>query len=69
MTTATIELPDDLHAQVQEMAQTTGRPVTELLAEAVAQDLAYDRWFRTEVVKGPRSTETGRFVSPEEMEA
>ncbi len=33
MTTTIIELPDNLHAQVQELAHTTGRPVTELLTD------------------------------------
>ncbi len=69
MTTTTIELSDNLHAQVQELAHTTGRPVTELLTEAVAQGLAYDRWFRMEVAEGLRSTEAGRIVPPEDMAA
>ena len=69
MTTTTIELPDDVHAQVQELARTTGRPVGELLSEAVVQGLAYDRWFRAEVAKGLRSTEAGRLVPSEDMDA
>lgn len=36
MTSTTIELPDDLHAQVQELAQATDRQITEVLTEAVA---------------------------------
>lgn len=69
MTTTVIELPDELHAHVQNLAQATGRPIAELLIEAVAQGLAYDQWFRAEVAKGLHSTETEQFVRPEEVEA
>ena len=65
----TVTLPDDLHAQVLELAAGTGRTVEEILAEAVAQALAYDRWFRAEVDKGIRSTNAGRLASPEDVEA
>ncbi len=68
MTTTTIELPDELYAQVQELAQATGRPVRELLADAVAQGLAYDRWFRARVAAGLSSVESGQHVSSEEVE-
>jgi predicted transcriptional regulator len=65
----TVTLPDDLHAQVLELAAGTGRTVEEVLAEAVAQALVYDRWFRAEVEKGVRSTDAGRLASPEDVAA
>jgi predicted transcriptional regulator len=69
MTSTTIELPDDVLAQVQDLAQSTNRRVEEVLAEAVAQGLAYDRWFRAEVEEALRSTRAGDFASPEAVEA
>ena len=38
-----IELPEGLHAQAQALAETTGRTIEDMLAEAVAQGLAHDR--------------------------
>jgi predicted transcriptional regulator len=49
MTTTTIELLDELRAQAEALAATTGRSLAVVLTEAVAQGLAYDRWFRAEV--------------------
>jgi predicted transcriptional regulator len=67
MTATTIELPDDLHAQVRELAQATDRPVAEVLTEAVAHYLEWDRWFRAEVEKGRRSAEAGPLVPAQEV--
>lgn len=47
----TVTLPDDLHSQVRALADSTSRTVEEVLAEAVTQALAYDRWFRAEAEK------------------
>jgi predicted transcriptional regulator len=69
MTSTTIQLPDDLHAQAQALAETTGRTLEEVLTEAVAQGLAYDRWFVASVEQGLLSTRAGRFASPEEVDA
>lgn len=60
-----ITLPDDLHAQVKALAETTGRTLEEVLAETVSQGLAYDRWFRTEVEEGRRSAEQGPLIPAE----
>jgi predicted transcriptional regulator len=59
MTTTSIELPEDLLAQVRELAQTTNRRVEEVLAAAVAQGLAYDSWFRASVEQGIHSANQG----------
>lgn len=64
-----IELPEELHAQAQALAETTGRTIEDVLAEAVAQGLAHDRWFRTEVERGRRSAAADRFAAPAEVEA
>ena len=55
MAFTTIELPEELHAQALALAETTGRTLEDVLAEAVAQGLAHDRWFRIEVERGRRS--------------
>ncbi|HXT33941.1 MAG TPA: hypothetical protein VN837_00060 [Chloroflexota bacterium] len=57
----TVTLPESLHAQVRALAERTGR--------TVAQGLAYERWFREEVEEALRSTASGHFVSPAEVEA
>jgi len=65
----TVTLPDSLHAQVRALAERTGRTVEEVVAETVAQGLAYERWFREEVEEALRSTAAGQFVPPAEIEA
>jgi predicted transcriptional regulator len=67
VTPTTIELPDDLHAQVQELAQATDRPIAEVLTEAVAHYLEWDRWFRAEVETGRRSAEMGPLIPADEV--
>jgi predicted transcriptional regulator len=69
MATTTIELPDELRAQAEALARTTGRSLAEVLTDAVGQGLAYEHWFRTEVEEALRSTAEGRLASPEEVEA
>jgi len=63
----TITLPDGLHAQLRALAESTGRTVEEVLAEAVAQGLAYDRWFRAEVEKGMRSAQVGPLIPADQV--
>lgn len=67
MTSTTIELPDDLHTRVQELAQATDRPITDVLIEAVMQYLEWDRWFRDEVAKGRQSAEMGPLIPADEV--
>jgi predicted transcriptional regulator len=69
MMQTTIELPDQLATQMQAIAETSNRPLAEVLTEAVAHYLEWDRWFRAQVEEGLRSAEAGHFVSPEEVEA
>ena len=68
-TATTIHLPNALHAQAQALAATMGRTLEEVLTEAVAQGLAYDRWFVAAVDESLQSTRAGRFAAPEEVEA
>ena len=68
MTSTIIRLPDDLHAQAQALARTTGRTLEEVLTDAVAQGLAYDHRFVAAAEEGRRSTQTGNVASPAEVE-
>jgi predicted transcriptional regulator len=69
MVPTTIQLPDSLHAQAQALAETTGRTLEEVLTGAVAQGLAYERWFVAAVEESLASTRAGQLVPPEEVEA
>lgn len=69
MNTMMIQLPDDLRVQAEELAQATGRTLDEVLAEAVAQGLAYDRWFRAAVQEALDATAAGHLAASEEVEA
>ncbi len=69
MTTTTIHLPADIYGQAQLLARTTGRTLDEVLVEAVAQGLAYDRWFRSAVQEALDATKAGQLAAPEEVEA
>jgi predicted transcriptional regulator len=66
-TTTTVTLSKNLHDQVRALAEATGRTFEEVLAETVAQGLAYDRWFRAEVEKGVRSAAQGPLMPAEDV--
>ena len=63
MTTTTIELPDELRAQAEALARTTGRT----LAEAVSQGLGYARWFRAQLEEARRSAHNEPLVPADQM--
>ena len=67
MTPTTIELPDELHARVQELAQASDRPIEAVLTEAIERYLEWDRWLRAEVEKGRRSADAGPLIPAEEV--
>ena len=67
MTTTTIELPDDLHERVRDLAQATARPIRQVLTDAVTQYLEWDRWYRAEVEQGRRSAEAGPLIPAKEV--
>jgi predicted transcriptional regulator len=67
MATTTIELPDELQTQAETLARTTGRSLAEVLTEAVGQGLAYERWFRTQVEAGLRSTREGTLIPADQV--
>lgn len=67
MTPTMIELPDDLHARVQELAQATDRPISDFLIEAVEHYVAWELWLQAEVDKGRRSAEIGPLIPATEV--
>ena len=67
MTPVTIELPDEAHVRVQELARASDRPIAAVLTEAIERYLEWDRWLRAEVDKGRRSAETGPLIPAEEV--
>ena len=50
-------------------AATADEFVSRLVSEKQAQELAYDRWFREEVMKGIADANAKDFATPEEVEA
>jgi predicted transcriptional regulator len=62
MTSATIQLSDDLMERVIQLARATNRSVEHVLSEAVAEGLAYDQWLRTAVAEGRHSAANGPLV-------
>jgi predicted transcriptional regulator len=54
---------------LDELAASTGRERSELAEEADEKYLDYERWAIGEVTEGLRQTDSGVFVSDEEMEA
>jgi predicted transcriptional regulator len=63
----TVTLPDSLHAEVRALAERTGRTVEEVVAETIAQGLAYERWFREEVEQGMRSAQEGPLLPADQV--
>jgi predicted transcriptional regulator len=62
MTSATIQLPDNLMERAVQLARATNRSVEDVLSEAVADGLAYDRRLRTAVAEGRKSAAKGPLV-------
>jgi predicted transcriptional regulator len=62
MALTVIDVSDDVLAQARELARTTNRRMEEVLAEAVMQGLACDRWFREAVAEGQRSADMGPLI-------
>ena len=61
-----IQLPDDLHAQAQALARTTGRTLEEVLTEAVEQGLR-SRRVRRSTPAADADNVWKRLTMPEDM--
>jgi len=64
-----VHLPANQEAQLNELADKTGRPTAELVQEAVARLLAENEWFKEQVQIGIDQIERGQFIEEEEMDA
>ena len=69
MSALTIQLSDDLRVEAETPARDTGRTLDEVLADAVTQGLAYDRWFRESVQEALDATAAGHLAAPGEVDA
>ncbi len=64
-----VHLPERQEARLHDLAARTGRPMDELVQEAVAQLLADNEWFREQVQIGIDQIARGEFLEEEEMDA
>ena len=64
-----VHLPEQQEAQLNDLAAQTGRGTDELVQEAVAQLLAYNEWFQSQVQIGIDQIARGEFIAEEEMNA
>ena len=64
-----VHLPQNLEAQLTELANKTGRGTDDLVQEAVARLLAHNEWFKQQVQVGIDQIARGEFIEEEEMDA
>jgi predicted transcriptional regulator len=64
-----VELPATQEVRLHELAARTGRPIDELVREAVAKLLGDDEWFQEQVQVGMDQIARGEFIEEEEMDA
>jgi len=64
-----VHLPQQQEAQLNALAAQTDRRNDELVQEAVAQLLAYNQWFQSQVQIGIDQIARGEFIEEEEMDA
>ena len=64
-----VHLPQQQEAQLNALAEQTGRRTDELVQEAVAQLLDYNEWFKAQVKIGIDQIARGEFIEEEEMDA
>jgi predicted transcriptional regulator len=62
-----VHLGQNQEAQLNELADRTGRGTNDLGQEAVAQFLAHDEWFKQQVQIGVDQVARGEFLEEEEM--
>ena len=64
-----LHLPQQQQAQLNELAESTGRIVEDLVLEAVAKLLAHNEWFKQQVQIGLDQIGRGEFIEEDEMDA
>lgn len=68
MSDETLTLRPELVAGLDELAASTGRARDELIEEAVARYLDYERWAMARIREGVRQAEAGELASEDEVE-
>jgi predicted transcriptional regulator len=64
-----IRLLPDQEVQLNEIAARTGRGTDDLVQEAVAKFLSFQKWLKHEAQVGIDQIERGEFIEEEEMDA
>jgi predicted transcriptional regulator len=64
-----LHLPQQQQAQLNELAESTGRMAEDLVREAVAKLLAHNEWFKQQVQIGVDQIGRGGFIEEDEMDA
>ena len=64
-----MQLPEDLAAQLGELAQAVGQSTQGLALQALRDFVAQERWQLAEIEKGLAEADRGDFASEDEMRA
>ena len=64
-----MQLPEDLAAQLGELAQAVGQSTQGLALQALRDFVAQEQWQLAEIRKGLAEADRGEFASEEEMRA
>jgi predicted transcriptional regulator len=66
-TTITIDLEDDTRRALDRLAQQTGRPIDDLVNQAVRDYLQLQEWQRQKIEAGIAAAERGEFSTEDEL--
>ena len=65
--TITIDLEDDTRRALDRLAQQTGRPIDDLVNQAVRDYLQLQEWQRQKIEAGIAAAERGEFATEDEL--
>jgi predicted transcriptional regulator len=65
--TLTVDLPSDLVDDLDALGTETGRTTAELVEDALARYMEYERWANEEIAEGERQADAGELLSMEEV--
>jgi predicted transcriptional regulator len=65
--TITIDLPDDARQALDRLAQQTGRPIDDLVNQAVRDYLDLQGWQRQKIEAGIAAADRGEFATEQEL--
>jgi RHH-type transcriptional regulator, rel operon repressor / antitoxin RelB len=64
-----VRLPADLHGQLEQLVQVTGRSKSFLTVEALKSYVNQERWIIADIQAGLQEADCGEFASTEEVNA